>query len=183
MIVDFKKQKNPQHKKVFLSVLLLFSIGLTGLYAQNKLYVKEKAGTQTSFTINNVRKLTFASGNMMVNKTDKSTSAYALSNTRYLSFRDFTTDVPQISLQESSNLILFPNPVTDQLQISYETMSEGTVQVAIFDVQGKVLLQQNLSSQTGSNHATIPILQLTKGLYMFRLQNGNKLETLKFLKN
>jgi len=172
-----------QHKKVFLSVLLLFGVGLTGLYAQNKLYVKEKAGTQTSFTLNSVRKLTFASGNITVNKTDKSVSVYALSNTRYLSFRDFTTDVSHISLQESSNMILYPNPATDQLQVSYETIHAGTVQVAIFDVQGKVLLQQTLSSQTGTNHATIPVSQLTKGLYMCRLQNINKFGIVKFLKN
>jgi len=172
-----------QHKKVFLSVLLLFSIGLTGLYAQNKLYVKEKAGTQTSFTLNSVRKLTFVTGNMTVNKTNGNTGTYSLSTIRYLSFKDFTTDVSHISLQESNTLILYPNPVIDQLQISYETAKAGIVQVEIFDVKGKLLHQQILNSQIGTNHATIPVVKLTKGLYICCLQNGNKFETLKFLKN
>jgi hypothetical protein len=155
------------------------------LNAQNKLYVKSGIGTQTAFTLSNIKKMTFAAGNLTVSKTDGNTAAYPLGIIRYLSFNDYTTDFQEIIRQESNenNLILYPNPVTEQLQISYETMNAGIVQVAIFDVQGKVLYQQNLSSQTGTNSAIIPVSKLIKGLYMFRMKNGNRFETLKFLKN
>ena len=172
-----------RHKKVILSVVLLLGLGLNGLQAQSTLYVKEKTGTQTSFELNGIRKLIFPAGNIMVNKTDGDTRVYALSDIRYLSFIDFTTDVKLIDRQESSNLTLYPNPVIDQLLISYESLKEGNVQVAIIDIQGKILHQQTINSQNGTNQTIISVSKLPKGLYVCRLQNGDKLETIKFIKN
>jgi hypothetical protein len=172
-----------KYKKVKLSALLFFGFGLIGLHAQNQLYVKEKTGTQTPITLSNIKKLTFATGNMIVNKSDGNASTFSLSNIQYLIFNDNTTNVSQLSLQESSKMILYPNPVIDQLQISYEAIMEGVVHLEIIDLQGKVLYQQIISCQTGINHAIIPISQLTNGLYMCSLKNGNKIQTLKFFKN
>ena len=101
----------------------------------------------------------------------------------YLIFSDFTTYVKFIDRQESSNLTLYPNPVIDQLQISYEMVKAGNVQVAIIDIQGKVLHQQTINSQNGTNHAIISVSHLPEGLYVCRLQKGGKLETIKFIKN
>jgi hypothetical protein len=168
-------------KKIYSFLIISFLI--TGLQAQSTLYVKEKSGTQTPFELDGIRKLTFPAGNITVNKTDGNMSIYELSDIRYLSFSDFTTDVKIIARQESSNLTLFPNPVIDQLLISYESLKAGNVQVAIIDIQGKVLHQQTINSQNGTNHAIISVSQLPKGLYVCRLQNGDKLETIKFIKN
>lgn len=104
-----------KHKLLLFSVLLLFGFGLTGLKAQTKLYINQKSGTQTPVTASNIRTLTFAAGQMAVNRTDKSSSTYALSTVLYLSFNDYTTDVPQIFTIQSAKLVVYPNPVADQL--------------------------------------------------------------------
>jgi hypothetical protein len=65
-------------KKLKLTAVLLLGLCFTGLQAQT-LFVKEKAGTQTSLTLNNIRKLSFAGGNLTVNKTDGSSGIYAIS--------------------------------------------------------------------------------------------------------
>ena len=154
------------------------------------MYVKEYSGTQTPYTLSSIRKLTFAGGNMTVNKNTGSPTTYALSNIRYLNFTELTTGVLQTDKAESSNIMLYPNPVNNQLQISYETLGAGNVQVEIVDLQGKVLLQQTISSQNlptgqagGTNQAIIPVSQLAKGLYLCRLQSNNKIENIKFIKN
>jgi len=172
-----------KHKKVKLCTLLLFGLGLSILQAQSGLYVMKKTGTQTQFTFNSITKLTFASGYMTVNKTDGNSNIYALGDIRYLSFIDLTTDVSQISNQGSGNVMLYPNPATDQLQISFESVKTGNVQVEIIDAQGKVLQRQTLNCKNGNNHAIISLSQLSGGLYICRLQNYNKLETIKFIKN
>jgi len=169
-----------RHKKIKLSALLLLGLGLTGLQAQSTLFVKEHSGTQTSYTLSSIRKLTFPTGNMMVNKTDGSTSTYTLSDIRYLNFSGLTT-VSQIGNQKSS-ITIYPNPVIDQLQINYETLKAGNVQVEIVDIQGRVLHQQTIISQNGTNHAIIPVSQLAEGLYVCRLQNDDKIEIIEFLK-
>lgn len=172
-----------QNKKLIWRIVLWLSIGFSSLQAQNALVVKEKSGTQTSFTLSALRKLTFPAGSMMVNKTDGSSSTFTLSTIRSLNFSDQINPISPIVKKERSNLTLYPNPVIDQLQISYETLKEGNVQAEIIDLQGRILHRQAISSQEGTNQATIPVAQLQKGLYLFRLQNGNIVETLKFLKN
>jgi len=171
-----------QNKRL-LCVVFLLSMGFSWLQAQNSLYLNEKSGTQTSFTLNGLRKLTFPAGSMMVNKTDGSTSTYAFSAIRSLTFSDLINNVSPMVKKEHSNLTLYSNPVIDQLQISYETLKEGSVQAEIIDFQGRVLHRQTIRCQEGTNQATIPVAQLQRGLYLFRLQNGNNVETIKFIKN
>ena len=171
-----------KNQKLLWAVLLL-SICHSGLQAQNALYVKEKSGTQTSFTLNGLRKLTFPAGNMTVIKSDGTTSTYAFSTIRSLTFSDLINNFSPIAKKERSNLTLYPNPVIDQLQMSFETLKEGSVQTEIIDFQGRILHRQTISCQEGTNQATIPVSQLQKGLYLFRLQNGNNVETIKFIKN
>lgn len=165
-----------------LSVILLLGIGIA-LKAQTKLYVKEKAGTQTAFDLSNIKKLTFPANQMSVTKTDGSVLTYGLRNVRYLSFISLQTDIMPIESLSSIYLTLYPNPVVDQLQISYELAKSGDVQLRIVDLQGKVLSFQILSGQNGTNHATISVGQLPVGLYIFLMQSETKLEIRKFYKN
>jgi len=171
------------HKKVKLTAVFLLGLGLTGLQAQSTLFVKEHGGIQTPYTLSSIRKLTFAGGNMTVNKDTGSLTTYALSNIRYLNFTDLTTGVSQTDKAGNSNIMLYPNPVNEQLQINYETLKTGNVQVEIVDLLGKVLYQQTLTSQNGTNHAIIPVSQLSEGLYVFSLQSSDKIEIIKFIKN
>lgn len=171
-----------QIKKLLCAVFLL-SIGFLSLKAQNAFVIKEKAGTQTSFTLNGLRKLTFPAGSMAVIKTDGTTSTYAFSTIRSLTFSDLINNVSPIVKKERSNLTLYPNPVIDQLQMSYDALQEGSVQAEIIDFQGRIIHRQTISCQVGTNQATIPVAQLQKGLYLFRLQNRKDVETVKFIIN
>jgi len=171
-----------QNSRSIISLLLL-GLGLTGLQAQSTMYVNEFSGTQTPYALSIIRKLTFPIGNITVNKTSGVNDTYALSDIRYLNFIDLTTGVSQISKQETVNTNLFPNPVNDQLQINFETIEAGNIQVEIVDIQGKVLLQKTISSQNGTNKSIIHISQLAKGIYLCRLQSNTKIETIKFIKN
>jgi hypothetical protein len=100
-----------------------------------------------------------------------------------LTFSDLINNVSPIVKKKSSNLTLYPNPVIDQLQMCYETLQEGSVQAEIIDFQGRILYRQTINCQEGTNQAIIPVAQLQRGLYLFRLQNGKNVETVKFLKN
>jgi hypothetical protein len=169
-------------KKIKLSAIFLLSFGLTGMQAQNSLYVKEKTGKQTSFALNSIRKLTFPLGNMVVNKTNGITSTYALSDIRYMNFTNLTTIASLSGGKESEDIKLYPNPVVDHLQISFKSIKAGKASVQIFDLDGKVLLQQTINIQDGTNNSIISVSELPEGLYILHLQNGNKLESIKFLK-
>lgn len=170
-------------KKVILSTIFLLVLGLTGLRAQLQLNVTEKAGTVSSFALSSIGKLSFSEGNLLVNKTSGITSTFGLSNIQKLTFAPSTVGVKNIASKGSSSISLYPNPVIDELQLSYESIQAKTLQVEIIDLQGRVLHREVISNQNGSNHAIIPLSQLGKGLYLCRMQYGDKSETIKFLKN
>ena len=143
--------------------------------------VQEKSGTQTSFALNDINKLTFTSGKMTVSpKTDNNTD-FLILDLRYLNFTS-TTSISEIKRIGNYGLKLYPNPVSDVLQIGYETGNTESVLVQILDIQGKVLYQQNLPNHAGSNNFIIPVKSLQGGLYLCRLKHGNKLEISRFIK-
>jgi hypothetical protein len=172
-----------QNKILLLSTVLLFIIAFSILKAQNALIINEKTGTQTSFSINSLRKLTFPTGSILVNKTDGSTSNFALGAIRSLNFSDIIISISQIDIGGRGKLTLYPNPVIDQLHIAYNTHIVGSVFLKITDLQGRIMHQQTISSQMGTNQIIILVTELRGGLYLFHLQNGNSVESIKFLKN
>jgi hypothetical protein len=173
-----------RHKKVkLLSVMLLLGLGLTTLQAQNTLYVKDKAGVTTSMSLSELRNITFPSGNLILTKTDGATSTFGLAEVRYLSFKDYSTNVKVIADTQNGKIKFFPNPVIDEMQINYESNSTGLLRLEIFDLQGKIVYQEMINSQTGTNNAKFNVSQLCKGLYLCRLRGNDKFETVKFIKN
>ena len=171
-----------KRKKLILSAILLFALGLTGVRAQNQLNVTGKTGTVSSFDLVSVAKLSFSGGKMFV-KTDGNSSPFVITDIRKLTFGPSTVGVKDLESKAKSNVSLYPNPVTNELKIIYESDKTRTWTVEILDMQGRVLQKEVLPSQGGINHADIPVSQLGKGLYLCRLQHDNKSETIKFIKN
>ncbi|MCK9422694.1 MAG: T9SS type A sorting domain-containing protein [Bacteroidales bacterium] len=171
------------YKEIRLSTLFLLGLGLTGLQAQNALKVKEKSGTETSYNLDDIRKLTFLSGNLIVSKTDGIIQMYTLSNIRFLDFGNAVTSIDQYTLLENSSLQVYPNPVIDEFTFTYQFANKGSFQIDIFDLQGKVVLTKTESHTEGMDRFKINVSKLPKGLYLCRLLNGSSIETRKFLKN
>lgn len=167
-----------RHKKLKLSALLLLGLGLSGLQAQT-LYVKKSSGTQTAYTLSNVRKMTFSGGNATVHKTDNFTSIYALNGLRYLNFTDLTTSISeQPMLLASATLITYPNPVTNVLNVDLTGVTTGGT-ISILTLEGKLLQKQKTD---GANTATLNLSHLPQGIYLCRYSNATKIKTVKIIK-
>jgi hypothetical protein len=82
--------------------------------------------------------------------------------------------------EESSNIIVYPNPTQSELQI-YFPQSEGTVQIEIFDMASVQVLNMQQNLQNGK--AILPVTSLTPGIYNIRIQQNHKVEYSKFIKN
>jgi len=167
-----------QLKRLKLSSLLLLVLGLTGLQAQT-LYVKEKSGTQTTYTLSNVRKMTFSGGNATVQKTDNSTGVYALSGLRYLNFSDLTTRIEENEMQlDLSSLITYPNPVTDVLNVKLTSVI-GEGKLSILTMEGKEIQTQKIN---GISLITINLSHLSQGIYLCRYSSVGDVKTVKIIK-
>lgn len=171
-----------RQKKITLCVILLLGILQLRLYAQTFLNLKERTGTLTSFELNSLQKLTFDSRNITVNRKSGTASVFALTNIKNIKF-DHTTSIDVVREKNSKNILFYPNPVADQLNVQYKSPVTEKVRLQILDMQGQVVYMQNLDIQTGINSIIISVTQLQHGLYFCLLQNGKDIESSKFFKN
>ncbi|RNC88208.1 MAG: T9SS C-terminal target domain-containing protein [Winogradskyella sp.] len=73
-----------------------------------------------------------------------------------------------------------PNPVTDNLQINIPNLPENGVNVQVFDIHGRLVINQNMLSVNGS-FINVPFTNLTQGTYFVRLDIEN-VEIIKIVK-
>jgi hypothetical protein len=143
------------------------------------MYVKESSGTQTAYTLSNIQKMSFSSGNLTVTKTDNSSGVYALSDLRYLNFSDITTDLQENLSVQSQQLNVYPNPVGDILNIDLTRMPEAEGILSILNFEGKTVLSRQVSKE---GVLSLDISHLPTGIYLCRYSNAAEIKTVKIIK-
>ncbi len=83
-----------------------------------------------------------------------------------------------LTIDNSSKIYLFPNPANDFITINCK-LNNKTAQYSIVDITGKVVMSGKL--KLGSSH-TIGIKQLTNGLYIINITDGEYVFNVKFIK-
>jgi hypothetical protein len=170
-----------RNKRLKVSTLLMISLGLTGIQAQT-MYVMEKSGTQTSYTLSDIQKMSFSSGKIMVCKTIGNTDAYALTDIRYLNFTNLSTGVSIVEKQDLLNKFqIFPNPVGDELNIKLAPLESQHANMEILSIDGKVVYKKVLQLSTEIHQVNVSALP--KGMYLCSIKLGKSTGSIKFLKN
>ena len=167
-----------RHKRLKFSAVLLLGLGLTGLQAQT-MYVKESSGTQTAYTLSNIQKMSFSSGNLTVTKTDNSSGVFALSDLRYLNFSNITADLQEDLSVKSQQLKVYPNPAGDILNIDLTGMSEAEGTLSILNFEGKTVLSRQVNNE---GVLSLDISSLPTGIYLCRYSNATEIKTVKIIK-
>ncbi len=94
-------------------------------------------------------------------------------------------DGQQIGVINTSNdfkLSLFPNPANDLLNIKYNIAQNGNGTVLIYDVLGKLVFSEIISTTSGINIITIPVKDLNAGYYRIKLETGGMNASTPFVK-
>lgn len=82
----------------------------------------------------------------------------------------------------ASNFMLFPNPATDNLQVSLELAISEKVSLNIYDIVGKVVHQQDLGTlSAGQIIKHLDVAHLNDGVYFLNIQIGENILTSKFV--
>ena len=87
-----------------------------------------------------------------------------------------TTSVAQVN--NSSAITIYPNPASTQLNVSIGASITGITNIAIYDISGQQLFQQDVIGN--NNNVTIDISRFPIGNYLLRSTNGSTLETTHF---
>ena len=89
---------------------------------------------------------------------------------------DLGTGVPQYLTE--NDVVVYPNPVADQLTVSLRTNAFQVSDLAVYDINGKLILSQPVSD----NQIRVNAQQLASGHYFLRLSDGKNSVTTKFVK-
>lgn len=152
-------------QKFLLIMLLLFSgAGTFHLHAQTALTVSLQDGTQQSYSLTDLRKITFSNGNMLLTKTDASENTFAM-NTVEKSFFNASSSIEENISNEAQNVTVYPNPATDIIYVN--TGFEGAAKVQIYSLDGSLVL----STQISASGEAIDVSRLSSGLYIIKVNN------------
>ena len=150
-------------------LLLLFSAISLFSFGQN-LTLNENSGSSSSYSISDIKKITFQSGDVVV-ETQTSTDNFSIGGVRNLVFGQIITETEYIE-QAVQELSAYPNPCGDVLNISQNTID---ARYFIYDLNGSLIQSDKASS-------AINVSNLTTGIYFFTLVNETSTQTLKIIK-
>ncbi|MBR9920317.1 MAG: T9SS type A sorting domain-containing protein [Bacteroidetes bacterium] len=80
-----------------------------------------------------------------------------------------------------SELYLFPNPVSLELNVQFELLAKAEIQLVITDVNGRILQLNKMQLDQGKQETQLDVSQLPEGLYLLHLQSKEQQSTSKFI--
>lgn len=162
--------------KIFSVLLFLF---LTQYGIAQTMYVKQVNNIQTTYSINNISKMTFSSGNILIDQINGNDIQYNLDSVRYIAFQLYTVDVQENKSIEQ-RISVYPNPVSSILNIDLRNIinERGTIQ--ILSMNGSLLKSNPISPNSGTQQ--VDVSHLAQGVYLCKIICGQKTETIKFVK-
>ena len=87
-------------------------------------------------------------------------------------------DLLSVSTFDAENILLYPNPASDEFQIRLENTNENLARVVIYNVVGKTV---KTISNIAASQSVINVSSLAKGVYMVEITTDNNLKMLKKL--
>lgn len=150
---------------------MLLLLATSYSYSQSGVIVSYYDGTTQNFTVQATGKLYFSSDYLMI-KTDNSPAtpiALPVSIIKKITF-DSTLATPSFG-ENKHNLVLYPNPGSESIQIKSDLFEE--LDVKIYSLTGQLVKQGNYQSSQN-----IDVSNLSSGLYLVQVNDI----TLKFSK-
>ncbi|MFN0032726.1 MAG: T9SS type A sorting domain-containing protein [Flavobacteriales bacterium] len=71
----------------------------------------------------------------------------------------------------------FPNPASEEVQLSCFSANNESVSCTLMDMNGKIVLQQNLTMKTGMNKLTLPLHNAVAGVYVLNVQGTDMIHS------
>lgn len=143
------------------------------------LNVLKKSGVEGVYGIDNLKTIRFSSVAMSIAKSSGGADSYNLSDLRNLHFTNYKTGLFSIPSTQT-NLIVYPNPATDKIFIQYSEPVSNSMGIKIYSIEGKLLAQKEGISHFGSV-TEIDLSDLSKGIYICQISDGNFVQSVKFI--
>ena len=112
----------------------------------------------------------------------KGTSYYRLKQTDYDGQFKYFTPVAVTVKSTYDDVTVYPNPVSGNGYLTFNSLKDDEQTVVIYDVAGRVVYQKQYTITTGNNKLTLETNSLTKGMYFIKLDDAEDGINFKFIK-
>ena len=174
-------------KKNRFKALVLFGIGIfltAGLRAQS-IHFNYSDGTNASYNLVDVRKVTFDADLMNLHLLDGTVFAWNVSTIGYYQYDESSLNVQDwLNNANKWEVLIFPNPTSTNLNVRYNLPKEDDITIALYDMQGKLILKKTIGKQLfGEQQQTLDVSHLSNGTYMCRIEGLHQSVTKTVIKN
>ena len=84
----------------------------------------------------------------------------------------------------ANNIKIIGNPVKDKLTFNYTAYTSQIIDVKIYDMSGRIMMSNKLTSLEGNNIISFPLASTLKAsMYLVEVNNGAEIQTAKFIKD
>jgi PKD repeat protein len=97
----------------------------------------------------------------------------------------FTINLTSVSVSENvafEDLMVFPNPTENELNIQFSSFDSGIMNATIFNVAGQIVSAEAFAVNAGNMFHTIDTSNLESGVYFVNLNNNNSNITIRVIK-
>ncbi len=171
-------------KSKTIALLLMLILFTVGLRAQS-IRFNYTDGTNASYNLEDVRKITFDANVMNLHLLDGSMYAWNVSTIGHYQYDESSLNVQEwLNIANAWDVMIFPNPTSANLNVCFNLPKEDEITIALFDKQGKLILQKSLGKQVpGEHQETLDLSNIPQGTYVCRISGKQNTITKKIIKN
>ncbi len=156
---------------VLLSTVLL--TGATG-YAQS-IHFNYTDGTNASYDLEDIHKITFDSDVMNLHLWDDTIYTWNISSIDHYQYGETPVNIQDwFNSVNAWEVSIFPNPASTDLYIQFNLQKEDDISISLFDMQGKLILENSCRQASGANQEVININHIPRGTYFCRISGRQK---------
>ena len=94
---------------------------------------------------------------------------------------DFS-EIKYVKNEDNVELVIFPSPVKDLITIQVDALLEEQAIILICDINGKILISQQVKMIAGTNSIQINSTSLLPGIYLIKINSSQSTAVKRFCK-
>jgi hypothetical protein len=173
--------KNKSKPIALLGMIMLFTFGLRA----QSFHFNYTDGTNASYNLADVRKITFDADLMNLHFLDGTVYAWNVSTIGYYQYDESSLNVQEwLNKANAWEVVIFPNPTSTNLNVSYNLPKEDVITIALYDMQGKLVLDKNLGKLSpGEHQESLDVSNLPKSTYVCHINGRHQSVNKSIIKN
>ena len=166
-----------------ITLIVIWLLFTFGLRAQS-IYFNYTNGTNASYNLEDVRKITFDADLMNLHFWDGSVYAWNVSTIGYYQY-DASLNVHEwLNNVNAWDVNVYPNPISTSLTVGFNLSQKDEVSIGLYDIQGKLIISKNIGKkETGEHQEIFDLTSIPKGTYVCRISGKQNTITKKVIKN